>query len=79
MSCNKIIDDEHFQSIDDNRVLQYFAAVDIIKIFHYKELRIDSCKFTDLLNKNRPANGFQQNVIVFLSMHSPALLPAIVG
>lgn len=79
MSCNRIIDYEYFQSIDENRVLQYFAAADTIETFHYKELRVDSSKFTDLLNKNRPMNGFQQNVIVFLSMHSPALLPAIVG
>lgn len=79
MPYTKFFDYEYFQSIDDNRVLQYCTAIDVIKIFHYKELRNDSSKFTALLNKNRPAKECQQNVIVFLTMHSPALLPAIVG
>lgn len=76
MACNKIFD---FDSISSKCVLRYFIAEDEFKLFSYDQLRNDSNKLADLLKKQRKSAEYQQNIIIFLTTHSPALLPTIVA
>lgn len=69
----------NFQRRDNSKVLTFFATADTSQIFTYADLYSGLIKLSECLrtSKNDSTRGF--NVAILLPVHSPALLPAIVG
>lgn len=80
---------QKFEKYKKNIVLKFYTKLNGIETFSYENLCVDSLNWSMLLkNVIREEKNFElqdekfclsYNVIVLLPVHSPALLPAIVG
>lgn len=74
------------QKRNEKTVLQYFHTVDSSQVFSYADLYKNSIELAaniqNILRKSASSSAVsinRINVAVLLPLHSPALLPAIVG
>lgn len=72
------------QKRGDDRVLKFIETVDSSQVYSYADLYIDSTRLSKCLGEllestaiGNDARGF--NVAILLPVHSPAILPSIVG
>lgn len=77
----------NFQRRNERLVLQYFETADSSKVYSYADLYRQSLELSTNLQKilSKTANNSSQSsspnysIAILLPVHSPALLPAIVG
>lgn len=75
----------NFERWSDCRVLKFFETIDVAQVFSYADLHKDSTKLVKCLknimttSRDDSSHLIGLNVGILLSIHSPALLPAVVG
>lgn len=75
-----------FKRRNEKNVLQYFETADSRQSFSYADLYTRAFEFSSNLQKilienasNSKQSALNCNIAILLTVHSPALLPAIVG
>lgn len=66
----------NFQKWKDCRVLKFYETADSLQEFSYGDLYGDSIRLASCIENVLSATA---NIGILLSIHSPALLPVIVG
>lgn len=69
----------NFQERNSNKVLKFYATVDSVQVFTYADLYEESNKLLEGIRSWKNDSTSVYNIAILLTLHSPALLPAIVG
>ena len=72
------------QKRGDDRVLKFIETVDSSQVYSYADLYIDSTRLSKCLGELLESTAIDNdargsNVAILLPVHSPAILPSIVG